>query len=254
MPHRAASSPAAEPTTGRRIIAGLAKVALVFRHAQWAASGRRGLTPTQSQILGMIAGSRSRMGVKAVAEQLAVTMATASEAVAVLVSKRLIHKQADEADGRAVVLRLTDQGRRAAASASEWPAEIADAVETMPEPERAMLLRGVVGMVRAMEGKGLVPTSRMCVGCRFFRPNEYPGRAKPHHCLFIEAPIGDADLRIECGEMEPVDASERSRLWEAFVGGRSLDRQGPGAGRARPSDEASNARRATSPVSKGTQT
>ncbi|MFO0836158.1 MAG: MarR family winged helix-turn-helix transcriptional regulator [Phycisphaerales bacterium] len=251
MPARTSPSTPPQQATAQRIVAGLAKVALVFRHAQWAASGRRGLTPTQSQILSLIAGSREPLGVKAVAEHLAVTMGTASEAVGALVDKGLLRKESDEADGRAVVLRLTAEGKREAARAAEWPWAIVDAVETMPEAERAALLRGLVGMIRTLEDRGLIPTARMCVSCRFFRPNEYPGTAKPHHCLFIGAPIGDADLRIDCAEMEPVEASLRPRLWSVFVHGKPLDRQGPGAGRARAGAGSNPSRRTVHDSSKG---
>lgn len=251
VPARTPPSPDPALTTSQRVVAGLAKVALVFRHAQWAESGRRGLTPTQSQILGIIAGSRAPLGVKAVSERMAVTMGTASEAVASLVGKGLLRKEADKSDGRAVVLRLTPRGAREASVTSDGPGSIVEAVGAMPEAERAALLRGLVGMVRTMEHHGLVPTTRMCVGCRFFRPNEHPGRAKPHHCLFIESPIGDADLRIDCAEMEPAGERERPRLWDVFVQGRPLDRQGPGAGRARPGTDAPTPRRAVHPPPKG---
>jgi len=235
MPRRPDPRASPSDTTAQRIVAGLSKVALVFRHAQWASSGHRGLTPTQAQILAIVAGHDGPrgLGVKAVARQLAVTTATASEAVTTLADKGLLRKDADNADGRAVVLRLTAAGKREAARGSEWPGAIVDAIERMPEGERAALLRGVVGMVRAMEDRKLVPTARMCVSCRFFRPNEYPGAARPHHCLFIEAPIGDAELRVDCTEMEPVEEGLRSRLWSVFVHGSPIDAMGPGAGSAR---------------------
>ncbi|MCC6320825.1 MAG: winged helix-turn-helix transcriptional regulator [Phycisphaerales bacterium] len=247
MPRRDATT--LEQTTGGRIVAGLSKVAMVFRRSQWAASGQRSLTPTQSQILAVVAGASGPMGLKAVAERLAVTMATASEAVGALVGKGLLRKEADEADGRAVLLRLTARGTREAAKASDWPAAIVEAVDAMPGPERATLLRGVVGMIRTMQERGLVPTSRMCVECRYFRPNEYRGEARPHHCLYIDAPIGDADLRVDCAEMEPADDATRPRLWEVFVHGKPLDRHGPGS--ARPRAGASNSRRAVRTSPKG---
>ncbi|MCC6284499.1 MAG: winged helix-turn-helix transcriptional regulator [Phycisphaerales bacterium] len=218
-----------------RVVAGLAKVALVFRHAQWAASGERGLTPTQSQILAIIAGSRELVGVKAVARHMAITVGTASEAVGALVDKGLVTKRADQSDGRAVVLTLTARGTREAARAAAWPSAMVEAAEAMPEGERALLLRGLVGMVRTMQACGMVPTARMCVECRYFRPNEHPGKAKPHHCRFIRAPIGDADLRLDCADMER--AEEPERLWEVFVRGAPLERETPGqggAGRAGP--------------------
>ncbi len=259
MPRPDPTSPAHAPTTAQRVVAGLSKVALVFRHAQWAASRERGLTPTQAQILAVVAGNREPrgMGVKAVAAQMAVTMATASEAVGALVEKGLLRKETDEADGRAVVLTLTARGGREAARASEWPGAIVEAVDAMPESERATLLRGLVGMVRSMQERGMVPTARMCVECRYFRPNEHPGQAKPHHCQFIGAPIGDADLRLDCAEMEPTgndaDTPTRARLWEVFVNGQPLDQYGPGRnGRARPGVRASMLRRAVSESLKGT--
>ncbi|MFZ2875056.1 MAG: MarR family winged helix-turn-helix transcriptional regulator [Phycisphaerales bacterium] len=253
MPRR--DAPSADQTTGRRIVAGLAKVALVFRQAQWAASGGRGLTPTQAQILAIVAGegggNRASMGVKAVAERLAVTMATASEAVGALVDKGLLRKEADESDGRAVVLTLTARGRREASNTADWPAAIVEAVDAMPETERAAFLRGLVGMVRTMQERGLVPTARMCVECRYFRPNEHRDEARPHHCLYIGAPIGDADLRLDCAEMEPVEAGLRPRLWDVFINGKPLDQHGPG--RARRRAGASKSRRAVHPSLKGAQ-
>lgn len=253
MPRTPKANPASEQSTARRVVAGLSKVALVFRQAQWAASGPRGLTPTQAQILAVVAGNHQAggMGVKAVAARLAVTMATASEAVAALVEKGLLRKEADEADGRAVVLTLTARGGREAARASDWPGGIVEAVDAMPPSERAVLLRGLVGMVRTMQERGLVPTARMCVECRYFRPNEYAGQPKPHHCLFIGAPIGDADLRLDCAEMAPTgstaDTPTPAHLWEVFVNGQPLDQRGPGrGGRARPGVRASHSRRAAS--------
>ena len=247
MPRRDATTPS--ETTGGRVVAGLSKVAMVFRQSQWMASGRRGLTPTQSQILAVVAGARAPVGVKAVAEQLAVTMGTASEAVATLVEKGLLRKGADDADGRAVVLKLTSRGEREARKVSDWPAAIVEAVDSMPAGERAVLLRGLVGMIRTMQARGLVSASRMCVECRFFRPNEYRGGEKPHHCLFIGAPIGDADLRLDCAEMEPAEVPARPRLWQVFINGQPLDRHGPG--RARPRDGSLKSRRAIRPSSKG---
>ena len=66
---------------GAQITAGLFKLALVLRHQAWQASGQRGLTPTQSQILSFVAALKPGVPVSAVAQQLSVTKGTASEAV-----------------------------------------------------------------------------------------------------------------------------------------------------------------------------
>ena len=211
-----------------RVLAGLAKLALVMRHESWRSAGRRGLTPTQAQILSILAGSAHPIGLKEVARQMAITLGTASEAITTLVSKGLVRKAMSESDGRAIVLTLTKPGVREATTAAAWPPSLVEAIDALPESERAGLLRGLIGMIRTLQEQGAVPTARMCVGCTYFRPNEYPGTHKPHHCLLIDAPIGDSDLRIDCGEMEPVADELGSRLWNVFVNGQPLDNQGPG--------------------------
>lgn len=211
-----------------RILAGLSKLSLVMRHESWRSAGQRGLTPTQARILSILAGSANPIGLKEVARQMAITMGTASEAISSLVSKGLVRKATSETDGRAIVLSLTKPGMREAATAAAWPAPMVEAIASLPESERAGLLRGLIGMIRTLQELGAVPTARMCVGCTYFRPNEYPDTPKPHHCLLIDAPIGDSDLRIDCGEMEPVADELGPRLWSVFVNGTPLDNHGPG--------------------------
>lgn len=222
------STPTTNLSASDRILAGLSKLSLVMRHESWRAAGKRGLTPTQAQILSILAGATSPIGLTEVARQMAITMATASEALSTLVTKGLVRKATSESDGRAIVLALTKGGVREAATASRWPSSMVDAIDALPEPERAGLLRGLIGMIRTLQEQGSVPTARMCVGCTYFRPNEYPGQPKVHHCMLIDAPIGDADLRIDCGEMEPVAGAVGNRLWNVFVNGQPLDNQGPG--------------------------
>ena len=90
-----------------RILAGLSKLALVMRHESWQSAGKRGLTPTQAQILSVLAGSPDDIGLKEVARQMAITLGTASEAITALVAKGMVRKARSVADGRAIVLALT---------------------------------------------------------------------------------------------------------------------------------------------------
>lgn len=214
--HRDPQSPSA------RIAAGLAKLGLVFRHEAWRSSGERGLTPTQSQILSTISSEQAPLGLKAVAERLAITMATASEAVSTLVEKELLSKTRSSTDARAVVLKLTAKGKRQAAYAGEWPVNVLHAADSLPMEDQAGLVRGLIGMIRVLQENGAVPTAKMCVGCRFFRPNEHRSGPKTHHCDYIKAPIGDVDLRLDCPEMEPVTEEAATKLWQLFVRGERL--------------------------------
>jgi len=218
------NSPTEEPQEGpaTRIAAGLFKLALVIRHQSWKAAGERGLTPTQSQILALLASLPGDTGVKALAEQLSITMGTASEAVSALERKELLTKANSPTDGRAVVLKLTRRGRGQAKKCREWPEVLVDAAHTLPTAEQAGFLRGLVGMIRSLQEQGAVPTTRMCVGCRYFRPNEYPGSEKAHHCGYLDTAIADVDLRIDCDDMEPASEAASPQLMEALFAGTAL--------------------------------
>ena len=219
MPNPDAPTPQDLPT---RVAAGLGKIALVFRHAAWQATGEHGLSPTQAQIVAVIGRADHHPGVGDIAQELALTIGTVSAAISTLVEKGYIIKRRSSEDARAVTLRLTTRGKRHLRSADEWPSDIRDAVAALPEREQTALVRGLVSLVRELQARGSVPTARMCVECRYFKPNAYEGSAKAHHCAYIDAPIGDAELRIDCREMEPVAAEHRAQLWSLFVEGRPI--------------------------------
>ena len=206
-----------------QIAAGLAKLALVFRHEAWQGTGAHGLSPTQAQILAVIAGARTPLGLAGIAEQLAITPGTASAAVSTLVDKQLVAKERSKSDARAICLKLTARGARIATTAAAWPESVLAAAGALGASDKAGLVRGLVGLIHMLQQQGAVPTAQMCVGCRFFRPNEYPGASKSHHCDYIAGPIGDSDLRVDCAESEPVAEAFAPRLWQLFVDGQRLD-------------------------------
>lgn len=233
------------PTLAERIIQGMSKASLVQRHEAWRAAGSRGLTPTQAQILAVLAAEPAPIGINGVAQRMALTKAAASEAVAALVEKDLVIKTRSAEDGRAVTLRLTRRGRGAAsAAAPDASPTILRALRELPQAEQEALLRGLIGLIRNLQEQGAVPVARMCVSCAHFRPLAHAGSAKPHHCAFIDAPMADADLRLECRDMEPTTDASAARLWQAHVSAsRRRDHiagEGRGPRNSRPTETAFN--------------
>lgn len=212
-------------STHANISAGLFKLALVLRHESWKSSGERGLTPTQSQVLALLATLGDGLGVTEVAEHLAITKGTVSAAVTTLERKGLIVKEAHTDDGRAVVLKLSKAGRRDAKRLAQWPELLVDAIDTLPSEEQAGLLRGLLGLIRGLQERGAIPLSRMCIECRFFHPNRYVGTERPHHCAYLDAPLANVDLRIDCAEMEPASETVRPQLLRALFGGADFAAQ-----------------------------
>lgn len=195
----------------RRIVHGLSKIGLALRTNAWQEAGPRGLTPTQGQVLSLLRARPGGARLSDIADGLAVTPPTASDAVAALAQKGLVSKRRAKDDARALVVRLTAAGRREAERSASWPDFLLEAVDALRPDEQEVFLRGLVRMVRTLQERGQVPVAKMCVSCRYFRPRVHDDPERPHHCVFVDAPMGDRHLRLECPEQEPGSAGEAAR-------------------------------------------
>lgn len=203
---------------GQRVVTGLAKIGLATRHRAWSEAEGRGLTPTQGQILALLRlRPETGMRLSEVAATLAVTAPTASVAVRTLVDKGLVRKARAPDDARAVAITLTEAGRREAERAAGWSDFLLSAVDALTPAEQAVFLRGLVKMIRTLQERGEIPVSRMCVDCRFFRPNVHADPDRPHHCAFVDAPFGDRHLRLECADQQPAPLQQAASAWESFT-------------------------------------
>jgi DNA-binding MarR family transcriptional regulator len=199
----------------RRVATGLHKIGLALRNQAWAGAGQRGLTPTQGQILGALRTRALRLA--EIAAALGVTAPTASDAVRALVDKGLVAKEKDPDDARAVRHRLTAAGESEARSAAAWPDFLVDAVDTLEPAEQEVFLVGLIKMIRSLQERGQIPVARMCVTCTHFRPRVHDDAARPHHCAFVDAPLGDGQLRVDCDDHVASDADGAAALWARFA-------------------------------------
>lgn len=208
-----------EERTEARILAGLSRIGTVLRSQAWRETAPRGVHPTQAQFLVFLARSRpDGARLSELAERLAVTPSTASESVSALERKGLVERLRDPSDRRARRIVLTDAGKVFAAEAETWPDLLLGVVEELDAWERGVLLRIVVKMIRTLQERGEISPSQMCVSCRHFRPHAHPDPERPHHCAFVDAAFGDAELRLDCGDHEALDRAGAERVWRAFVG------------------------------------
>lgn len=204
-------------STEQRILVGLSKVSLALKSQSWQDAGQHGLSPTQAQILSLLqAKGHEGMRLTAVADGLAVTPATASDAVRVLETKGLVQKTRSPEDKRAIAITLTTQGQHLATETSCWSDILLDAVGEMSELEQTVFLRGLIKMIRKLQDAGQIPTAKMCLTCRFFQPNRYPQSDRPHHCDLVDAPFGDRNLHLECSDQiaAPVDLANNN--WKLY--------------------------------------
>jgi DNA-binding MarR family transcriptional regulator len=200
----------------RNIVAGLSKVGLALRSMMWAKGQASGLTPTQGQILTLLL-ARGVLRLSAIASDLGIRQPTTTEAVNALVRKGLVGKTADAHDGRAIALKLTTRGRTEAKRTAEWSDALLRATGELDASDQAALLRALTKVIRALQVNRDVAPARMCVTCRFFRPHVLADVDAAHRCDFFGMPLGDRDLRLDCGDHEPAGEAVAEATWRRFV-------------------------------------
>ena len=183
----------------QRVAVGLAKIGLALKSQSWQEAGQQGLTPTQGQILAVLqAHAPIGLRLSEIAAGLAVTAATASEAVSVLAEKGLVEKAKSRQDKRAIAITLTDRGQQQAVQVSCWSDFLLGAVAELAADEQVVFLKGLIKIIRKLQDEHRIPIAHMCVNCRFFASDRYPNAEKPHHCEFVDAAFGDRQLQIDC--------------------------------------------------------
>lgn len=204
-----------------KLAAGLAKIGLVLRHHAWKAGGEHGLAPAQSQVLVLLEARRRGAGMtmSVIAAELAITPASASDTVSALERKGLVARRRDERDARIVRVDLTREGSTLARRAAEWPDMFLSALGELSEQEQAIFVRGLVKIIYSLQSSEQIPVTRMCPTCVYFRPHAHPQEGRPHHCAYVDAPLAEVDLRLDCSDHSGAAASELPRLWQVFVHG-----------------------------------
>ncbi len=212
-----------QESISNRLITGLAKISLALKTQAWKGANERGLSPTQGQILALLArnttvGAGQRLN--DLAEALAVTAATTSDAVRSLEQKGLLIKTRSSQNARELSITLTEAGRAEAARSAQWPDVLLEAVSTLSGDEQAVFLRALVKMLSSLQEREQIPVSSMCITCRYFRPNAHADSKKPHHCDFVDAAFGDASLQIQCRDHDPATAEQTAQAWQVFTSAR----------------------------------
>jgi DNA-binding MarR family transcriptional regulator len=199
-----------------RLVQGLMRLGLVLRSQAWERGARKGLTPTQGQILLILDRAGHPLRLNQVSATLGVTAATASNAMSALVAKGLVSKLMDTEDRRALRLTLTAEGQRAATDAASWTEVVSKAVGALEPGEQGAFLRGIVRLLHELETGEEIAPQRMCVTCRHFKPRVREVGA-PHQCGFYNISLGERDLRVDCSDHGNVTEDVAAATWKRYL-------------------------------------
>jgi DNA-binding MarR family transcriptional regulator len=186
-----------------KIVAALERLSQVFRVRLREEAWARDLSPTQAQFLIYLHYHDVDLRrISQLAREFDLTRATVSDAVASLETKKLIQRERWPEDRRVMSLQLTPDGEKLATILSGWADPIREHLRPFSPEDREAVMRFLIGLIGSLQRSGLITVARMCTTCRFFRQDIHPGEPSPHHCRFLDVPLGDADLRVDCPEHE----------------------------------------------------
>ncbi|KAB2684369.1 MarR family winged helix-turn-helix transcriptional regulator [Brucella tritici] len=202
-----------------RLKDGFDRIAFVLRSDLWSASSRVGLNPTQAQVLALLVDRPAGLRAKDISAHLSISAASVSDTLSALIKKNHIKKLADPGDARASIVKVTPGGLKAGRALARSSSHVERAIAKLAPTMQEDLLLTQISLIRQLQHDGAIPQQRMCPTCRYFRPQAHAGQGQPHHCAFVDAPIGNRTLRLDCGEHEQAEPADQAATWSVFTTG-----------------------------------
>lgn len=218
MPSPPAASWSDTPATAERVVVLVERIASVLRAEAWRAAAAEGLTPTQAELLTLLAARAPGRRLGWLAQQLSITPATASDAVTTLVAKGWVKKSPAADDARAVALAPTRAGRALARRLAKSAGMVRAGAAALPASVQEQLLAGLLTWVGELQRNEAFPALRTCVTCEHFEPHAHPDAAAPHHCHLVGAALPATMLRVDCAEHQPAAPALQRQRWQALQG------------------------------------
>ncbi len=188
-----------ESLVNDKIATAIERLSTIFRSALWEEAKQYHISPLQTQILLFVACHAEELNnVSHLAKEFAVTKATVSDAVRVLLEKQLLKKQASE-DARGFSVALTTSGKKLTKKLSGLEDFFGNALEYASKEEQHKIWEGVLLLIGHLQKTGVIPL-RICFTCQNFGKHHPSGA--PHYCHLMQAPLTMTDLRLDCPEYQ----------------------------------------------------
>ncbi len=181
-----------------KIVVGLERVSEAFKVLLWEKAKTLGLSPIQIQILIFIAYHKQELSnVSHLAKEFNVTKPTISDAVKVLEKKDYITKIPSITDNRSYSIILSTHGKKIVQTTNSFANPIKNEVEKIDDKDLEALYTSLSKVIYNLNKVGILNVQRTCYACAF-----YEKKKNKHFCTFLEKPLANKEIRIDCPEFE----------------------------------------------------
>ncbi|RZK13009.1 MAG: MarR family transcriptional regulator [Flavobacterium sp.] len=189
-----------QTSTEAKIVAGLERIAQVFKVLLWEKAERFGLSPIQIQVLIFIRyHSKEKATVSHLAKEFNVSKATISETIKVLEKKSYVRKEQHSTDSRSQTIGLTLEGNSIVLLTESFLDSLSGLVDAVSEKDKILLWKTISGLLHQLYEAQLIKVQSSCYSCRFFaKENENK------YCLLMQLKLKEQEIRLDCREHQPV--------------------------------------------------
>ena len=181
-----------------KIIAGLERMAEVFRVLLWQQSRQTGLSPLQIQVMLFLAFHEPKQcKIGYLAKEFNVTKPTMSDAIKVLYQKKLVERIAHLTDSRSHHLQVTPAGQQIVEQTSHFSSVLQSFIQGLDPHLKTGLYEGLFKLIHELTQAGLLTIQRMCSTCIHYQLNQ-----QVHYCGLLRIPLESDHLRLDCPEHE----------------------------------------------------
>ncbi len=181
-----------------KITAGLSRLSEVFKALLWEQAKTLKLSPIQIQLLNFIAFHQDNLcNVSSLAREFNLTKPTISDAIRVLVEKKLLIKDFSSPDSRSYTLQLSSLGKETVDQTISFSNPVKEQLVKLDAAEQEQLYLSLSQLIYQLNRTGVLSVQRICFGCKFYQKT-----TSGHYCNFLKEELMNSDIRLDCPEFE----------------------------------------------------
>lgn len=181
-----------------KIVVGLSRISEAFKSLLWDHAKSIGLSPIQIQILIFVSYHKDELNtISYLANEFNVTKATISDATKTLENKGLVLKDFTSSDRRSYTIKVSDAGRLVVKKTDTFAKPIETLIKALPNSDQETLLSAIISLVTGLNESNILRVQRSCFVCQFYTHSE-----DQRFCNFLNKPLKQQDIRLDCAEFQ----------------------------------------------------